>query len=144
MRRTYEEVATLNGQSALCMFFDMEKFFDCVFVQPLRSSIGAELSKTTALHCYASVPQRTNLPCRRNGGAKHTALHWHTGWLLLVKQVCEDGTLQHSECVNKTLPTQLPRPVEKRHFVEDLTTMSVANSESLAPSALSPWNSETN
>ena len=33
------------------------------------------------------------------------------------------------ECVNNALPTQLPALVETRQFVDDLTTMSVANSE---------------
>ena len=33
------------------------------------------------------------------------------------------------ECVNSVLPTQLPAPVETRPIVDDLTTMSVANSE---------------
>ena len=33
------------------------------------------------------------------------------------------------ECVNNALPAQLPSPVETHHFVDDLTTMSVANSE---------------
>ena len=33
------------------------------------------------------------------------------------------------ECVNNVLPTQLPAPFETRQFVDDLTTMSVANSE---------------
>ena len=33
LRRVYEEVASLNGQSAACVFFDMEKFYDsaCLF-----------------------------------------------------------------------------------------------------------------
>ena len=33
------------------------------------------------------------------------------------------------ECVNNALPTRLPAPVETRQFVDDPTTMSVANSE---------------
>ena len=28
LRRGYKEVASLNGQSAVCMFFDIEKFYD--------------------------------------------------------------------------------------------------------------------
>ena len=28
LRRVHEEVASLNGQSAACVFFDMEKFYD--------------------------------------------------------------------------------------------------------------------
>ena len=33
LRRVYEEVASLNGQSAACVFFDKEKFYDsaCLF-----------------------------------------------------------------------------------------------------------------
>ena len=30
LRRVYEEVASLNGQSAVCMFFDVEKFYESV------------------------------------------------------------------------------------------------------------------
>ena len=33
------------------------------------------------------------------------------------------------ECVNNVLPTQLPAQFETRRFVDDLTTVSVANSE---------------
>ena len=33
------------------------------------------------------------------------------------------------ESVNNALPAQVPAPVETRQFVDDFTTMSVANSE---------------
>ena len=35
LRRIYEEVATRNGQPAVCMFFDMEKFYDSVCLRKL-------------------------------------------------------------------------------------------------------------
>ena len=30
LRRIFEEVATLHGQPAVCLFFDLEKFYDSV------------------------------------------------------------------------------------------------------------------
>ena len=54
LRRIYEEVATLNGQPAVCTFFEMEKFYDSVC---LHKIIDQALPGTSALHGYASVPQ---------------------------------------------------------------------------------------
>ena len=65
------------------MFFDLEKFLDNVCAQTHRSGTGAELPKTASSHGFASVPQRAYHRCRRNGGTRHAAHQWHTGWLLL-------------------------------------------------------------
>ena len=90
----------------------------CVFAQTHRSGIGAALPKMAALHSNSSVPQRGDLPCRRHGGAKHLGNR--------LARVVLHNIL---ECVNNALLVQLLAPVETRHFVNDITTVSVANSE---------------
>ena len=50
------------------------------------------------------------------------AAPWETG-------LCGVVPYNILDCVNNALPAQLPAPVETRQFVDDFTTMSVANSE---------------
>ena len=42
LRRFYDEVATLNGQPSVCLFFDLEKFYDSVCLHKL---IGLALER---------------------------------------------------------------------------------------------------
>ena len=92
LRRICEEVATLIGQPAVCMFFDMEWFYDSVCLHKLiDQSLERNFPKRlldNAMHAYLServlragemVVQSTQPP------------QWHTGWLLLGKQVCASG-----------------------------------------------------
>ena len=82
LRRVYEEVATLNGQPAVCMFFDMEKFCDSACLYKLIDQAIARNFSTRLLHIAMACLSVRNPTCGRNGGSKYTALQWHPGRLL--------------------------------------------------------------
>ena len=73
LRRIYKEVATLEGQPSVCLFLQLEIFYDSVFAQAHRTGTRARFLQAAAVHSHASVPQRAYRPFRGNGGAKHAA-----------------------------------------------------------------------
>ena len=74
LRRVYEEVASQNGQSVVCMFFDMEKFYDSACFYKLVDSHSEKFPRTLPVRCNASLPQRADPSCWRHDGGKHSAL----------------------------------------------------------------------
>ena len=74
LRRVYEEVASQNGQSAVCMFFDMEKFYDSACLYKLVDRRSEKFPRTPPARCNASLLQRADHSCWRHDGGKHPAL----------------------------------------------------------------------
>ena len=74
LRRVYEEVASQNGQSAVCMFFDMEKFYDSACLYKLVDRHSEKCPRTLPVRCNASLHQRADPSCWRHDGGKHPAL----------------------------------------------------------------------
>ena len=107
--RIYEEVAPLNGQPSVCLFFVLQKFYDSVCLHTL---IGRNLPKRllhTAMQTYLTermtsageiVEQRMQPTNRIQAGS---SLGNRFAQLVL------DNIL---ECVNNTFPAQLSAPVE--------------------------------
>ena len=93
LRRIYEEVATLNGQPAVCMFFDMEKFYYSVSAC-LKSSIRHWSGVFPRQLLYMAMQAYRSERFHRAGemvGQSYTALQRHPGWLPPGKQICESG-----------------------------------------------------
>ena len=116
--RKHEEVATLDGQPAVSMFFDLDKLDDT------NSSVwhwsGTFQNGCSTLLCMRTSASGMLAGCSSGNRFARVVLH------------------NILECAS---PAQLPAPVETRQYVDEFSTMSVANSE--VPSAVSPWSCET-
>ena len=94
LRRVYQEVASLNGQSAACVFFDMEKFYDSACLYKLIDLAMARDFPRRLLYVAMQAYLSDRIIERSYGGAKHTALKRNFGWLLVGEQICEGHLLQ--------------------------------------------------
>ena len=124
-QRAPERLAEANR-----LFFVLEKFYDSLCLHKLIGlalernfpkrlldmAVQAHLSKRI-LRAGAMVVQ-SNQPT--NGTLAGCSLGIRFARVVLYNIL---------KCSNNTLPEQLPAPVETRQFVDDLTAMSVANSE---------------
>ena len=130
LRRVHEEVASLNGQSAACVFFDMEKFYDSACLYKLIDLAMARDFPRRLL--YIAMQAYLSDRILRAGDMVMHSIQPSNG-------ILAGCSLGHSfarvifynilDSVNNVLPAQLPAPVETRQFVDDLTTSSVANNE---------------
>ena len=125
LRRIYVDGATLNRQPAVCIFLDMDKFYDSVCLHKLFDQTLERLLYM-AMHSYFSER------LFREGEMVGQSIQLSNG----IQACCSLGNMfarvvlyNILECGNNVLPTQPLAPVETRQFVNDLTTMSVANSE---------------
>ena len=90
LRRRYEEIAhTMDSQQSECSSM-WTNFYDSVFAQTHPSGVGADFSKCSTLLCKRTSASESYVQEKWCGRA------YSLGWLLLGKQVCAGGTLQHS------------------------------------------------
>ena len=130
LRRVYEEVASLNGQSAACVFFDKEKFYDSACLYKLIDLAMARDFPRRLL--FVAMQAYLSDRILRTRDMVRQSIQPSSGILAgcsLGNRFARVILYKILDSVNNVLPAQLPAPVETRQFVDDLTTLSVANNE---------------
>ena len=112
LRRIYEKFYTLDGRPSVCLFFELEKFFDCGCLHKL---IGLALERQFTVRLASASVSSVQEMC----WIKACSLPAES-WLVALR----DTGLSGWYCT-----AFWSAPAETRHFVDDLTTMAVANSE---------------
>ena len=113
LRRVYEEVASLSGQSAVCMFFDMEKFYDSACLYKLVDHAMARNFPKRLL--YIAMQAYLSERILRAGDMVGQSIEPSNGILAgcsLGNRFARIILCKILDSVNNVLPAQLPAPME--------------------------------
>ena len=129
LRRIYEEVATLNGQQSACSAIWKSSLTVCVCTNSsIRHWSGTFQNDCSTLLCKRISASESSVQGKWWSKAYSLAVAY---WLAAPWETGLRGWYFTTfwNVVNNALPAQLLAPVETRQFVDELTTVSAANSE---------------